>query len=182
MTKTLRLICIIVRCRNRTAFLGGIMTGSVTPIVSALPGRIRLRHPLLRQPGRNRDLADRIAALNGLRVADSSTTAGSLLILYDPARTARTAAEALVAAAAADALNITPPPAAPSPPPGTGRVAAGQTATRALNRAAKIGMMGSMAATLAALGVGKRLHAGAGAVFVALMLVHMTIQRKRLFQ
>lgn len=160
------------------------MTGSVTPIVSALPGRIRLRHPLLRQPARNRDLADRLAALDGLRVADSSTTAGSLLILYDPARTARGTVEAQVAAAAADVLNIAPPPAAaaPSPPPGTGRAAAGQTATRTLNRVAKIGMMGSMAATLAALGVGKRLHAGAGAVFVALMLVHMTIQRKRLFQ
>lgn len=165
------------------------MTGSVTPIASALPGRIRLRHPLLRQPARNRDLADRIAALDGLRVADSSTTAGSLLILYDPARTARTAAEAQVAAAAAAVLNIapspsaaTPPsPAAPPSPPANGR-AVGQTATRALNRAAKIGMMGSMVATLAALGVGKRLHAGAGAVFVAMMLVHMTIQRKRLFQ
>ncbi len=158
------------------------MTGSVTPIVSALPGRIRLRHPLLRQPARNRDLADRLAALDGLRVADSSTTAGSLLILYDPARTARGTVEAQVAAAAADVLNIAPPPAAPSPPSGNAKAAAGQTATRTLNRVAKIGMMGSMAATLAALGMGKRLHAGAGAVFVALMLVHMTIQRKRLFQ
>lgn len=163
------------------------MTGSGTPLVSALPGRMRLRHPLLRRPGHNRDLAERLATLDGLRVAESSTTAGSLLVLYDPTRVDRAAAEAHAAASAAAVLGLdtaasdpTPDPAPPPAPQTGGR--GGQSLTRRVNRAAKIGMMGSMAATLAALGVGKRVHAGAGAVFVALMLVHMAIQRKRLFQ
>lgn len=166
------------------------MTGSGTPLVSALPGRMRLRHPLLRRPGLNRDLAERLAALDGLRVAESSTTAGSLLVLYDPARVDRAAAEAHATASAAAVLGTAPaapgpaapePAASPAPAPQTGGQG-GQSVTRRLNRAAKIGMMGSMAATLAALGVGKRVHAGAGAAFVAMMLVHMAIQRKRLFQ
>lgn len=174
------------------------MTGPATPIVSALPGRLRLRHPLLRRPSRNRELADRIAALDGLRVAESSLAAGSLLVLYDPARVGRAAAEAHAAASAAAVLGtVAPPPqsppesapgdeTAPSPAPAAAPApaggAGGQALSRRVNRAAKIGMMGSMIATIAALGVGKRLHAGAGVVFVALMLVHMTIQRKRLFQ
>lgn len=161
------------------------MTGSGTPLVSALPGRMRLRHPLLRRPGHNRDLAERLAALDGLRVAESSTTAGSLLVLYDPACVDRAVAEAHATASAAAVLGTThaaPEPAeSPAPAPQTGGQG-GQSLTRRVNRAAKIGMMGSMAATLAALGVGKRVHAGAGAAFVAMMLVHMAIQRKRLFQ
>ena len=166
------------------------MTGSGTPLVSALPGRMRLRHPLLRRPGLNRDLAERLTALDGLRVAESSTTAGSLLVLYDPTRVDRAAAEAHATANAAavlglDMLGLYTAPAAPSPAPAPAPQTGGQggqSLTRRVNRAAKIGMMGSMAATLAALGVGKRVHAGAGAAFVALMLVHMAIQRKRLFQ
>ncbi|NYZ13655.1 hypothetical protein HL658_13965 [Azospirillum sp. RWY-5-1] len=159
------------------------MTGRSSPIASALPGRIRLRHPLLRQPDRLRDAAARLAQLEGLRVAESNPAVGSLLVLYDPAALDPATVEAAVTAALEPVLHPGDAPAADpeaGPPPAHGREV--PDLKRRINRAAKIGMMGSMAATLAALAVGKRLHAGAGTLFVALMLVHMTVQRKRLFQ
>ncbi|HYG85239.1 MAG TPA: hypothetical protein VD978_03190 [Azospirillum sp.] len=154
------------------------MSGRSTPIVSALPGRIRLRHPSLRQRSRSQELTARLAALDGLRIAESNPAVGSLLVLYDPACVERTAIEARVAAAASAVLDNGD--AAP-----VNREEEGETALslkRQLNRAAKIGMLGSMAVSLAALGTGKRLHAGAGALFVALMLIHTTVHRKRIFQ
>lgn len=155
------------------------MTGRTSPIVSALPGRIRLRHPALRSPSRHRELMDRLTALDGLRVAENNSAVGSLLVLYDPTRVERMAAEAQVTAAAAAVLELGD--AAP-PPPDAERKAAALLPKWPINRVAKIGMLGSLAVSLAALGTGKRLHAGAGALFVALMLIHMAGHRKRLFQ
>ncbi|PWC44238.1 HMA2 domain-containing protein [Azospirillum sp. TSO22-1] len=149
------------------------MSAHTSAIVSAVPGRIRLRHPTLRRSDHHRDVADRLAAVDGLRVAESNPAVGSLLVLYDPAALDPAEAEARVAAVAG--LD---PGAAPAATPAS---AMRPMASR-INRAAKIGMLGSMAATLAALTVGRRAHAGAGMLFVALMLVHIVNHRRRLFQ
>lgn len=153
------------------------MSARTSAIVSAVPGRIRLRHPTLRRPDRHREVADRLVAVDGLRVAEGNPAVGSLLVLYDPAALDPAEAEArVVAVAVPDSASA--PAAAPAP---AARPMAQPVASR-INRAAKIGMLGSMAATLAALTVGKRLHAGAGTLFVALMLVHIVNHRRRLFQ
>jgi hypothetical protein len=159
------------------------MTERTSPVASAVPGRIRLRHPLLRRHDRLRDAAARLTALDGVHVAESNPAVGSLLVLYDPAALVPATVEANVTAALESVLHPDEAPAdrseaGPAPPRGGD----GPDLKRRINRAAKIGMMGSMATTLAALAVGKRLHAGAGTLFVALMLVHMTVQRRRLFQ
>ncbi|TWA61787.1 hypothetical protein FBZ84_11241 [Azospirillum baldaniorum] len=159
------------------------MTGRTSPIASAVPGRIRVRHPLLRRADRFQEALGRLETLDAVRVTESNPAVGSVLLSYDPAvltpDDARSQVEALLSA-------VLHPAEAPPPPDAPTSVAESKPAAPELkwriNRAAKIGMMGSMAATLAALGVGKRVHAGFGTLFVAFMLVHMTVQRKRLFQ
>ena len=54
----------------------------VNVFVSVLPGRIRLRHPLLRHQGRHTALCDRLRPLVRL---ESDQAIGSLLLSYDPA-------------------------------------------------------------------------------------------------
>ncbi|MFA6022394.1 MAG: hypothetical protein WC722_19215, partial [Rhodospirillales bacterium] len=51
-----------------------------------------------------------------------------------------------------------------------------------INRVAKAGAMASMAVSLLALGTSKKLHAQAGAVFVAMMLAHMAVHWRRTFK
>ncbi|TWA85701.1 hypothetical protein FBZ83_103293 [Azospirillum brasilense] len=159
------------------------MTGRTSPIASAVPGRIRVRHPLLRRTDRFQEALGRLESLDAVRVTESNPAVGSVLLSYDPAvltpDDARSRVEALLSAVLHPAEAV-PPPDAPAPVADS-KPAAPELKWR-INRAAKIGMMGSMAATLAALGVGKRVHAGFGTLFVAFMLVHMTVQRKRLFQ
>ena len=159
------------------------MTGRTSPIASAVPGRIRVRHPLLRGNDRFQEALGRLEALDTIRVTESNPAVGSFLLSYDPAGMtpddARSRVEALLSAVLHPAEA--PPPSDTPAPAAEGKPAAPELKWR-INRAAKIGMMGSMAATLAALGVGKRVHAGFGTLFVAFMVVHMTVQRKRLFQ
>ncbi|CAO3453709.1 hypothetical protein [Azospirillum argentinense] len=159
------------------------MTGRTSPIASAVPGRIRVRHPLLRRTDRFQEALAGLEALDAIRVSGSNPAVGSVLLSYDPAAVTPDDARSQVEALLSAVLH----PAAASPVPDD-PVSAAEVKPAAperkwrINRAAKIGMMGSMAATLAALGVGKRVHAGFGTLFVAFMLVHMTVQRKRLFQ
>lgn len=157
------------------------MTGRTSPIASAVPGRIRVRHPLLRRTDRFQEALSRLEALDAIRVTESNPAVGSVLLSYDPAVVppddARSQVEALLSAV----LHPAEAPPVPDAPVAESKPAAPELKWR-INRAAKVGMMGSMAATLAALGVGKRVHAGFGTLFVAFMLVHMTVQRKRLFQ
>lgn len=159
------------------------MTGRTSPIASAVPGRIRVRHPLLRRMDRFQEALGHLEALDAVRVTESNPAVGSVLLSYDPAAVtpedARSQVEALLSAVLHPAEA---PPVPDDPAPAAEIKPAAPELKWRINRAAKIGMMGSMAATLAALGVGKRVHAGFGTLFVAFMLVHMTVQRKRLFQ
>lgn len=159
------------------------MTGRTSPIASAVPGRIRVRHPLLRRTDRFQEALGRLEALDAVRVTESNPAVGSFLLSYDSAAVAPDEARSQVETLLTAVLY---PAEAPPQPDEPASVAESKPAAPELkwriNRAAKIGMVGSMAATLAALGVGKRVHAGFGTLFVAFMLVHMTVQRKRLFQ
>jgi len=74
-------------------------------IVSAVPGRIRLRDPGLRERQRHERVRVRLADLDGVRSVEGNPATGSLLLRYDVAAIARSAMEARVEAAAAGELG-----------------------------------------------------------------------------
>lgn len=154
------------------------MTPKRNPIVSRLPGRIRLRDPLLRQAKPSARLAAALGALNGALTVDANPIAGSLLMYYDTTRCDRAQMEADVAALAAAELDA---PAQPAPRSTTRP--SRRNVARAANRAAKIGMLGVFPLTLALAASGnKALHATAGGVFTLLLLVHWTVHRRHLLK
>lgn len=151
-----------------------------TAFVSVLPGRIRLRHPLLRDAGRHRDLTTRLQALAQV---EGNPAIGSLLLYFDPTDTGT---ETRIRAEVAAVLPIDPPPpsTARSSPHRGKRIALPQPhkAKWQINRVAKIGAVASMAVSLAALGTSRKLHAQAGALFVVMMLTHMATHWRRTFK
>lgn len=132
-------------------------------VVSRLPGRIRLRHPALRAPARHQDLA---ARLERLGTVTGNPAVGSLLVRFDPADSS---VGPRIDAVLADMLPVAATTAAPAAPGGR------RPLKRDINRAAKIGALLSLALSLAALPASRRLHAQAGAVFVALTLLHIGV-------
>lgn len=70
-------------------------------IVSALPGRIRVREPALRAPRTNQRLQTLITNFAGVVAVEGNARTGSLLLRYDTAKVARQTIEAQVEAAVA---------------------------------------------------------------------------------
>ncbi|MBK1680891.1 HMA2 domain-containing protein [Rhodocyclus tenuis] len=137
-------------------------------IVSATPGRIRIRDKGLRQSERLARLEATLGSLQGITECTGNRRAGSLLLRFDPTAVDMAALEAAIDAAvdAEFALTVGKHPL-----------------RRKLNRYAKIGMLGSMAATLAFAASGnKRLHTAAGTIFVGCMGVHMYTFRHHLLR
>lgn len=140
----------------------------MTRIVSATPGRIRIRDKGLRQNERLTRLQEALAGLPGINECTGNRRTGSLLLRFDPAIVDMTALEATIDAAV-DAEFALPVGKHPL--------------RKKLNRYAKIGMLGSMAATLAFAASGnKRLHTAAGTFFVGCMGVHMYTFRHHLLR
>lgn len=172
-------------------------------LVSCLPGRIRLRHPALRQPAERTRLAATLAAIDGMLSVDANPAVGSLLLHYDPTRRARAAMEAQVAAQTAQALDAAAAPIPEQPtadtvpddalpcetvPDATADATADarrrrRSTAKRLNRLAKLGMLASLPLSLAAVAFGgKRLHAVSGGAFTLLLLAHLVIHRRHLLQ
>jgi len=145
-------------------------------IASHLPGRLRLRHPTLRQASRNESLRTTLHGWDGVLSVTGNPATGSVLIHYDAVRLPPAEMEACVAAALRPPLSDDAGEAAArkAPPPS-------DTLWR-MNRAAKIGMLGSLSGTLLALAVGKKLHAAFGAAHLAFLAVHLTAHRKKLLR
>lgn len=138
-------------------------------IVSSLPGRIRLRHPALRESLRLERLRAELAALEGVSSVRANAAAGSLVVGYaaefDAGRM-----EAAVAAAAAATIGARHAPL---------RVRHARVRSNTIvNR----GMLGSLAASLLALAVGKRWHAVSGGVFLAFLVLHLASHRRQLLR
>lgn len=150
--------------------------GDVTAFVSVLPGRIRLRHPLLRDAARHQALADRLRRLADV---EGNPATGSLLLRFDPADTG---VDARIRAEVAAALPAAALAATPSPPARAARRPRKASVKWGVNRAAKAGAVTSMVVSLAALSFSKRLHAQAGMASVALMLVHMAVHWRRILK
>lgn len=138
-------------------------------IVSSLPGRIRLRHPALRQPRRLASLGAQLAALEGVAAVRANAAAGSLVVAYAVDFEVKRM-EAAVAAAAAATIG-----ARHAPPHARQRRVRGKTI---VNR----GMLASLAASLLALAAGKRWHAASGGVFLAFLVFHLASHRRQLLR
>lgn len=144
--------------------------------VSVVPGRIRLRHSLLRDPERHSLLYER---LRGLVQVTSDPKVGSLLLRYDPADQTmesriRAEVEAVLAAGGPRSEAMLSDDAA--------LARRRRQARSKINRVAKIGALAGMTASLAALGVSRKLHAQIGAVAVAMTLAHAAFHWRRTFR
>lgn len=136
-------------------------------IASSLPGRIRVRDPQLRQPGRLERLRDMLAAGEGVASTEINPVTGSLLLHYNAATTPPEIMESFVDLAVDAEL------AAPRP----------ETAYTRLNRYAKRGMLGSLALSLAFAAAGhKRWHIVGGGLFLVALGAHLMVHRERLLR
>ena len=141
----------------------------MTRIASSSPGRIRVKDPALR----GRDCLSRVhkelAPLEGVRELRPNLVAGSIVVFFDhgevsPAKLEQRIEQAL------DAVLAAPRKAR-------------RSIHNRVNRAAKIGMLGSLGASLALAATGnKRWHAVTGGVFVACLGVHLGLHRKALLR
>jgi len=155
-------------------------------IASALPGRLRLRDPAWRSPDRNEALRVELAGWDKVGSVEGNPRGGSLLLRYDPAELAPSEIEARVAERfalppkAASSAAVSRP--APPRPVWSADALLDSVATRQANKISKIGLLASTALMLAALGFSKRLHAAAGGVNLALLLVHLAYNRQKMLR
>lgn len=158
------------------------MTSPVSPVVSSLPGRLRLRHASLRQPARLEQLRQTLAAWPESRAIQANPATGSLLLSYDVAALPQSECEKRCEAALAALL---PPPATPATPAvvQTPRASLTRTQTLRANRLAKRGMLASLAASMALAAVGaKRAHIWTGVAFLHALGVHLWVYRRSLLR
>lgn len=136
-------------------------------IASSTPGRVRIRDLALRNPTRMERVESALDRIDGIHDIVPNAAAGSIVLHYDA-----TAIEPDELEHRIDAIVD----AAPGKP---GR----HKLRRQANRAAKIGMLGSLGASLALAATGnKRWHAVTGGVFVACLGVHLGLHRKALLR
>lgn len=139
-------------------------------VASSIPGRIRVRDTALRQPDRLARLHATLQAVDGVHDVESKPATGSVIVHYNAAHFAPEAMETLVEQHVDTELAR---PRGKFPPSTRMRI----------NRAAKAGMLGSLAVSLALAATGnKRWHAASGLVFVACLGVHLTVHRRHLLR
>ncbi|MFM8442918.1 MAG: HMA2 domain-containing protein [Methylococcus sp.] len=142
----------------------------MSQIVSSLPGRIRVRAPALRRQSHAQHVKAALARLDGVTRVESNPNASCIVIHFDPARVVIEEFDTLVEKTIDDAL------AKP--------LTIGRRPTRMqVNRYAKVGMLGSLATSMALAASGqKRWHAITGAVFLGCLGVHLGVHRRHLLR
>ncbi len=147
-------------------------------LASSLPGRLRLRHAVLRRPIVHARLAAEIGGWAGVVSTTGSAAVGSLLVVYDPETVGQAEMEARAAALVLSHISETPTVA---PDDGETEDAFGACETiGSLNRPAKIGMFAALGASMAALAVNRRLHAAFGGAYLGLLAIHLLKHRRKL--
>lgn len=142
----------------------------MTRIVAAIPGRIRVRDRALGVPGRLERLHAALSGLPGVLAIRINAAGGSLVLHYDAALADPDAMEAQLERCVEAELS-TPAKRAP------------RSSRMRINRAAKAGMLASLAATLALAATGnKRWHTLAGIGFVGCLAVHLAAHRQHLLR
>lgn len=139
-------------------------------IVSSLPGRIRVRDKRLRHPARLELLEVELWKISVITELQANAGAGSVVVNFDAEQVELATLESQVDAAVDKALDASLDKSK-------------RSLKMRVNRYAKVGMLGSLATSLALAAAGqKRGHAVAGGVFVACLGVHLTTHRKSLLR
>lgn len=139
-------------------------------IVSLLKDRMRVRDHLLCLPQRMALAVRILEDTPGVTSLEANTKTGSILLHFDSNTLPSEQLESIVDKAVDQAAQYRVPPKS-------------QTLKRQINRAAKIGMLSSLATSMALLVTGqKKGHAAAGGVFLACLGVHTAIHRKSLIR
>ena len=153
-------------------------------VTSFIDGRVRLRHPALRQRHVVAEIQPRLLRINGIQSAEFNERSGSLLLYYDTAILSR---DELIRQALpwADYLDACLK-GHPATPPSGGGVGEHKPAfplcgnicwRKAVNR----GMLASLAVTAGSLALGsKKGHTVAGICFLAFAGVHVWRYRRSL--
>ncbi len=152
---------------------------------SILPGRLRIRAPELRGIGIQQALQALLRELPATVALRANAAARSLLVVYDPQVMPPQAMQQQVAdildrVLGHPAQQTPTPPRKGAPVPAVGLAGSRQMQ---LNRAAKIGMLSSLSASLALAAAGaKHWHIGTGMAFVACLGAHLVTHRRRLLR
>lgn len=135
-------------------------------IVSSIPGRIRIRDKTFADAGRCERLRDAFLALDGVAEVETRPDASSLIVHYDAAAVSPEHMESL-----ADEMI-------------DAEIAASRgkrARSMAVNRAAKIGMLASLATSLVLAASGaRRAHAITGGLFVGCLGLHLLTHRHKI--
>jgi hypothetical protein len=150
-------------------------------IASALPGRLRVRDRAWRLPAHNEAVRAELAGWSGIGSAEGNPRGGSILLRYDPAQVPPSEIEARIAERFAIPAQAAPRPLVTRPAWSNDEFL-DSLATRKANKAAKIGLLASTVVMLASLGFSKRVHAAAGGVNLALLLVHLIYNRQKMLR
>ena len=162
-------------------------------ITSFVDGRVRLRHPALKNKKTSDLIASIVGGVEGISAVQSNPVTGSLLIYYDPEQLSREQLLELAEQGAAfipglnDETAAQPEGSDEEPSAKARKVCApvdevlqflcSRGTTRFVNRA----MLVALAASLAGLPLGNRfLHTAAGGAFVGGMVQHLLAHRKSL--
>lgn len=141
-------------------------------IVSSLPGRIRVRDKRLRDQARLNELKKGLSKIAAITELQGDARTGSVVVNFDPSAIEIAALETKIDSAVDKVL------AEPLTPP--------LLTKKRINRYSKIGMVGSLAASLALAAARRKRwrhwHALTGYLFVANLGVHLIIYRKSLFR
>ncbi|MCD8516862.1 MAG: hypothetical protein LRY61_06285 [Burkholderiaceae bacterium] len=139
-------------------------------IVSQLQGRVRIRDHLLRIPQRMAIAVRALEDVAGISSIEGNTKTGSILLRFESNALPFETLESLIDAAIEQAARYHIASQNPS-------------LKRQINRAAKVGMLGSLVTSMALLVTcHKKGHAAAGGVFLACLSVHTAIHRKSLIR
>lgn len=146
-------------------------------ITSCIEGRIRVRDGLLRNSAVAASLSRLLLETPGVREVSANPRAGSLLILFQQARTTLGEITALLARVLPAEASASPSPAAKAR---TGRPR--RTAAAVKRQAVNLGMLAALLASLAGAALGaKALHIIAGLVFVGFFGLHFFDKKHFLF-
>ncbi|MCG5511484.1 HMA2 domain-containing protein [Ectothiorhodospira lacustris] len=161
--------------------------GTPISIVSSISGRLRLKGESLRQAVPRERLERELLALDGVTDLRPNPGAGSVVVQYDQAACTMAEMEARISNLIGSA---SPSPARsikrPSPVSGAQRRPGQRSLRMRVNRVSKMGMLTSLATSLAVTQLRPRgwkyWHAGTGWMFVACLGVHLLVYRRHLLR
>lgn len=151
-------------------------------VASGLPGRLRLRHAVLRRPSVNAALVAEIGSWAGVTAVTGRAGTGGLLVVYNIDSVGQAEMETRATALVLSHVPQAPAGEAPIGAPDEGEAGGFDVwqTVGALNRPAKIGMLTTLGASMAALAVSRRVHAAFGGAYLGLLAVHLLNHRRRL--